>query len=112
MLKNQILMKKGKKLRKMVLDQKDSTEKLKEVKKTIGFIKGITDYSYPDIVLQKSKLKYDIINLKKKKTMKFKLPYQKFEEEKNKANLIRAKSLSETILINNKKLINKLNISL
>ena len=112
MLKNQILMKKGKKLRKMVLDQKDSTEKLKEVKKTIGFIKGITDYSYPDIVLQKSKLKYNIINLKKKKTMKFKLPYQKFEEEKNKANLIRAKSLSETILINNKKLINKLNISL
>ena len=112
MLKNQILMKKGKKLRKMVLDQKDSTEKLKEVKKTIGFIKGITDYSYPDIVLQKSKLKYDIINLKKKKTMKFKLPYQKFEEEKNKANLIRAKSLSETILINNKNLINKLNISL
>ena len=112
MLKNQILMKKGKKLRKMVLDQKDSTEKLKEVKKTIGFIKGITDYSYPDIVLQKSKLKYDIINLKKKKTMKFKLPYQKFEEEKNKANLIKAKSLSETILINNKNLINKLNISL
>ena len=111
-LKNKVLLKKGKKLRKMVLDKNYSTDKLNEVKKTIGFIKGITDFSYPDIILQKSKLKYDIINLKKKKAIKFKLPYQIFEERKNKADLIRAKSLSEAIIINDRKNVKKLNISI
>ena len=99
-IKNKILLKEGKKLRKMVLDQHDAIDKLEEIKKKIGFIKGVTDYSYPDIILQKSKLKYDIINLKKKKVKKFKLPYQIFEEEKNRDKLNLAKSLSETIIIN------------
>ena len=96
----------------MVLDKNYSTDKLNEVKKTIGFIKGITDFSYPDIILQKSKLKYDIINLKKKKAIKFKLPYQLLEERKNKADLIRAKSLSEAIIINDRINVKKLNISI
>jgi len=110
-IKNKILLKEGKKLRKMVLDQHDAIDKLEEIKKKIGFIKGVTDYSYPDIILQKSKLKYDIINLKKKKVKKFKLPYQIFEEEKNRDKLNLAKSLSETIIINNRNAIKKLNIS-
>ena len=111
-LKNEILMKQGKKLRKMVLDQNYATDKLNKVKRIIGFIKGIADYSFPDFVLQKSKLKYNIMNLKKKKSEKFKLPYQIIKEEKNRINLIRSKSLCETILINNRKNINMLNNSL
>ena len=111
-LKNENLMKQGKKLRKMVLDQNYAINKLNKVKKIIGFIKGIADYSFPDFVLQKSRLKYNIMNLKKKKTEKFKLPYQVIKEEKNRINLIRSKSLGETILINNLKNINMLSNSL
>ena len=111
-LKNENLMKQGKKLRKMVLDQNYAINKLNKVKRIIGFIKGIADYSFPDFVLQKSRLKYNIMNLKKKKTEKFKLPYQVIKEEKNRINLIRSKSLGETILINNLKNINMLNNSL
>ena len=111
-LKNQILKKQGKKIRKMVLDQNYSINKLNQVKKTIGFVKGIADYSFPDVILQKSRLKYNIINLKKKKAKKFRLPYQIFEEEKNRDYLILSKSLSESIIINNRKYINNLNISI
>lgn len=111
-MKNQILMKNGKKLRKMVLDENYAVNKLNEVKKKIGFIKGVTDYSYPDIILKKSKLKNKLINIKKINGKKFKLPCQLVEEEKNKANEILAKSLSEAILIKNRNNINALKISI
>jgi len=47
-------MKQGKKLRKMVLIQNYATDKLNKIKKIIGFIKDISDYFFPDFVLQKS----------------------------------------------------------
>ena len=46
-------MKQGKKLRKMVI-QNYATDKLNKIKKIIGFIKDISDYFFPDFVLQKS----------------------------------------------------------
>ena len=106
-LKNKFLRDSGQKMRKMVLDHHYATDKLNEVKKKIGFIKGITDFSYPDIILQKSKIKFGTNNFKNRKVKKFKLPYQIITEEKKRDNLMKTKSLSEAILINGRKNINK-----
>lgn len=106
-LKNKFLRDSGQKIRKMVIDHQYATDKLNEVKKKIGFIKGITDFSFPDIILQKSKIKFGINNYKKRKLKKFKLPCQIVEEEKKREYLLRAKSLSEAILINGRKNLNK-----
>ena len=109
-IKNIKLMQKGKKLRKMVLDENYAKDKLNKAKKTIWLLKGITDYAYPDIILQKYKLKNGKFDAKENKLKNFKLPYQVFAEAQKKINLIRAKSLSETIKINNFKKRN-INIS-
>ena len=100
--RNNFLKLKGRPVKKMCINTLYVSDKLKDVKRKIGFLKGVTDYSFPSIILQKIKCKNKLYQLNKKKKT-FYLPYEEVEKEDDKINQIKNKILSETILIENEK---------
>ena len=106
--KNRMLRAKGKPIKKMCINTLYVSEKLKDVKKKIGFLKGVTDYSYPGIILQKVKAKNRLYELNKKKQKKFVLPYEEIERADDEINKLRNQILSKTIIIENKNNMNKI----
>jgi hypothetical protein len=70
---------------------------LRDVKRKIGFLKGITDYSFPCIILQKVKSENRLYELSHMKKMEYCLPYEEIEREAKAIDLMKAKSLSETL---------------
>ena len=105
--RNNYLRLRGKPVKKMCINSEYVADKLKEVKRKIGFVKGITDYSFPSIILQKVKSKNKLYQLNKKKKDKFYLPYEEIEREANRINMIKNQILAKTMQINNE---NKINI--
>ena len=93
----------GKPVKKMCINTLYVADKLRAVKRKIGFVKGITDYSFPSIILQKVKSKNKLYELNRKKKDKYFLPYEEVEREANKLNLIKKEILSKTIQIDNEK---------
>ena len=105
--RNNYLRLRGRPVKKMCINSEYVANKLKEVKRKIGFVKGITDYSFPSIILQKVKSKNKLYQLNKKKKDKFYLPYEEIEREANRINMIKNQILAKTMQINNE---NKINI--
>ena len=93
----------GKPIKKMYINKRYIADKLKDVKRKIGFLKGITDYSFPSIILQKVKSKNKLYQMNKKKKGKYFLPYEEIEREVNEINSNKAKILSDSIKIDNSK---------
>ena len=86
----------------MIINRKYVTDKLMEIKRKIGFIKGVSDYSIPSIILQKVKYNNKKLQLKKGKRKVFLLPFEEINSEMKKIDNLKTKILSETIMINNK----------
>ena len=101
--KNNYLRLRGKPVKKMCINSRYVADKLKDVKRKIGFLKGITDYSFPSIILQKVRSKNKLYELNRKKKDKFYLPYEEIEREANEFNLIKNEILAKTIQIDNEK---------
>jgi len=101
--RNNFLKINGRPVKKMCINSVYVADKLRDVKRKIGFLKGITDYSFPSIILQKVKSKNKLYQLNRKKKDKFYLPYEEIEREANKYNLIQNQILSKTIQIDNEK---------
>ena len=95
--RNNYLRLKGKQEKKMCINSVYVADKLRDVKRKIGFLKGITDYSFPSIILQKVKSKNKLYQLNRKKKVKFYLPYEDIEREANKLNIIKDIILAKTI---------------
>lgn len=84
------------------INENESQEKIKTIKGKIGFIKGISDYSYPQIVIHKIKEKQKILSLKSlKKKITFKNPCESVYEQFKKYQKKKTKSLTESITIFN-----------
>ena len=101
--RNNYLRLKGRPVKKMCINSRYVADKLRDVKRKIGFLKGITDYSFPSIILQKVKSKNKLYELNRKKKDKFILPYEEIEREANEINQIKNDILSKTIQIDNEK---------
>lgn len=99
--KNIYLSKKGKPIKKMLTNTTYVKDKLKEVKKKISFLKGVVDYSFPSIILEKVKQKNYIYQMNKKKNVKFQLPYEEIGEEVKMLNKCQQDELSSAIKIEN-----------
>ena len=69
--RNNYLRLKGKPVKKMCINTLYVADKLRAVKRKIGFVKGITDYSFPSIILQKVKSKNKLYELTRKKKDKY-----------------------------------------
>lgn len=106
--RNNYLTLKGKPVKKMCINSVYIADKLRDVKRKIGFLKGITDYSFPSIILQKVRSKNKLYQLNRKKKDKFYLPYEEIERQENEFNMIKNKILAKTIQIENKNKINKI----
>jgi hypothetical protein len=106
--RNNYLRLKGMPVKKMCINSVYVADKLRDVKRKIGFLKGITDYSFPSIILQKVKSKNKLYQLNRKKKDKFYLPYEDIEREANEFNMIKDKILAKTIQIENDKKNNKI----
>ena len=100
--KNKRLRLRGKPEKRMIINRKYVTDKLMEIKRKIGFIKGVSDYSIPSIILQKVKYNNKKLQLKKGKRKVFLLPFEEINSEMKKIDNLKTKILSETIMINNK----------
>ena len=100
--KNKRLRLRGKPEKRMIINRKYVTDKLMEIKRKIGFIKGVSDYSIPSIILQKVKYNNKKLQLKKGKSKVFLLPFEEINSEMKKIDNLKTKILSETIMINNK----------
>ena len=101
--RNNYLRLKGRPVKKMCINSRYVADKLRDVKRKIGFLKGITDYSFPSIILQKVKSKNKLYELNRKKKDKFILPYEEIEREADEINQIKNDILSKTIQIDNEK---------
>ena len=101
--RNNYLKLRGRPVKKMCINSRYVADKLRDVKRKIGFLKGITDYSFPSIILQKVKSKNKLYELNRKKKDKFILPYEEIEREANEINQIKNDILSKTIQIDNEK---------
>jgi hypothetical protein len=95
--RNDYLRIRGKPVKKMCINTIYIADKLKDVKRKIGFLKGITDYSFPCIILQKVKSNNRLYELNHMKKKEYCLPYEEIEKEAKKINLMKAKLLSETL---------------
>ena len=104
--RNNLLKLKGRPTKKMCINTLYVSDKLKDVKRKIGFLKGITDYSFPSIILQKIKVKNKLYELNRKKKKTFYLPYEEIEREDDEINKIKNQILSKTIIIENEKKVN------
>ena len=100
---NKKLRKRGKREKKLVISGNYVKDKLQEIKRKIGFVKGISDYSIPSIILQKVKYNNKKFQLFQKKKKSFLLPYEEINSEVDKINKLKTKILSESMIINNKK---------
>ncbi len=98
--RNNYLKIRGKPAKKMCINTVYIADKLKDVKRKIGFLKGITDYSFPCIILQKVKSKNRLYELSHMKKMEYCLPYEEIEREAKAINNMKAKLLSETLKMN------------
>jgi hypothetical protein len=101
--RNNLLRLKGQPVKKMCINTVYVADKLRDVKRKIGFLKGITDYSFPSIILQKVKTKNKLYQLNRKKKDKFYLPYEEIGREDKEINMMKTKILSKTIKIENEK---------
>ena len=101
--KNRILRRRGKPEKKIIINCKYVPEKLVEIKRKIGFVKGITDYSIPSIIVEKVKQNNKKYRLRKKTKKDFLLPFQEINLEVKKLDKLKTKILSETMTINSKK---------
>jgi hypothetical protein len=95
--RNDYFRKRGKPVKKMCINTVYIADKLRDVKRKIGFLKGITDYSFPCIILQKVKSENRLYELNHMKKMEYCLPYEEIEREAKAIDLMKAKSLSETL---------------
>ena len=95
--------KRGKREKKLIISGNYVKDKLQEIKRKIGFVKGISDYSIPSIILQKVKYNSKKLQLFKKKKKKFLLPYEEINLEVDKIDKLKTRILSESMIINNKK---------
>lgn len=100
---NNRLRKKGKREKKMIIHGNYVNDKLQEIKRKIGFVKGVSDYSIPSIILQKVKYASKKFQMLKKKKNKFLLPYEEINLEVDKIDKLKTKILSESMIINNQK---------
>ena len=100
---NNRLRKKGKREKKMIIHGNYVNDKLQEIKRKIGFVKGVSDYSIPSIILQKVKYASKKFQMLKKKKNKFLLPYEEINLEVDKIDKMKTKILSESMIINNQK---------
>lgn len=98
--KNNYLRMRGKPAKKMCINTVYIADKLRDVKRKIGFLKGITDYSFPCIILQKVKSKNRLYELNHAKKKEYCLPYEEIEKEAKKMNLMKEKLLSEALKMN------------
>lgn len=101
--KNKKLKLKGKSEKKLIINTKYITDKLLKIKRKIGFVKGISDYSIPSIILEKVKIKSRQMRLNKGKKKEFILPFEEINYQVEKIEKLKTKILSETMIINNKK---------
>lgn len=101
--KNKKLRKRGKREKKLIISGNYVKDKLQEIKRKIGFVKGISDYSIPSIILQKVKYNHKKLQLFKKKKKGFMLPYEEINSEVDKIDKLKTRILSESMIINNKK---------
>ena len=101
--KNKKLRKRGKREKKLIISGNYVKDKLQEIKRKLGFVKGISDYSIPSIILQKVKYNSKKLQLFKKKKKKFLLPYEEINLEVDKIDKLKTRILSESMIINNKK---------
>lgn len=95
--RNNYLRIRGMPVKKMCINTPYIADKLKDVKRKIGFLKGVTDYSFPCIILQKVKSQNRLYELDHRKKMEYCLPYEEIEREAKEINLMKAKLLSESI---------------
>lgn len=105
--RNNFLKLKGKPVKKMCINSMYVADKLRDVKRKIGFLKGITDYSFPSIILQKVRSKNKLYQLNRKKKDKFYLPYEEIEREADEIDMIKNNILAKTIQIDNENIINE-----
>ena len=99
--KNKKLRSRGKKEKKLIINRDYVSNKLLEIKRKIGFVKGVSDYSIPSIILQKIKYNNKQLQLRKGKMKEFLLPFEEIEKEINRVDKLKTKILSETLSINN-----------
>lgn len=99
--KNKKLRARGKKEKKLIINRDYVSNKLLEIKRKIGFVKGVSDYSIPSIILQKVKYNSKQLQLRKGKKKEFLLPFEEIEKEVNRVDQLKTKILSETLSINN-----------
>ena len=100
---NRKLRTKGMREKKLIINSRYVSDKLLEIRKKIGFVKGISDYSIPSIILQKVKYNNKKLRLGKVKEKEFLLPFEEVKLEVNRIDKLKTKILSETISINNQK---------
>ena len=100
--RNIMLRKKGQPIKRILVNTNYVKDKLKEVKKKISFLKGVTDYSYPSIILEKVRQKNQIYQLNKNQHEKFLLPYQEVVEQVKLYNKCKEQMLNEAIKIESK----------
>ena len=72
-----------------------------QIKRKIGFVKGVSDYSIPSIILQKVKYNNKKLKLGRGKRKHFLLPFEEIEQDVNRIDKLKTKILAETISINN-----------
>ena len=81
--KNKKLRLRGKPEKKLIINRGYVVNKLLEIKRKIGFVKGVSDYSIPSIILQKVKYNNKKLKLRKGKKKEFLLPFEEIEKEVN-----------------------------
>lgn len=101
MKKNKRLRLKGKKEKKLIINSGYVADKLLEIRKKIGFVKGVSDYSIPSIILQKVKQNNKRLRLNKGKPKEFLLPFEEIKLQVNRIDKLKTKILAETMSINN-----------
>jgi len=101
--RNKYLVLKGKPAKEMYINSIYIKNKLKDVKRKVGFLKGVTDYSFPTIILLKVRSKNKLYKLNRKNKEKVCLPYEEAEKEIQKLNKIKEQILSKTIIVENEK---------
>ena len=99
--KNKKLRERGKPQKKLIINTKYVSDKLFQIKRKIGFVKGVSDYSIPSIILQKVKYNNKKLKLGRRKKKNFLLPFEEIEEDANRVEKLKTKILGETISINN-----------
>ena len=98
---NKKLIAMGRPQKKLIINSKYVNDKLLQIKRKIGFVKGVSDYSIPSIILQKVKYNNKKLKLGRGKRKHFLLPFEEIEQDVNRIDKLKTKILAETISINN-----------